>query len=218
MSESILPNKSENNQVDNKRKQSVKRIRNRLLRLLIIALLIPLIYRSCNDNNGEESKYETLNSCLLHWGATNNSIDLLNPVAYFGPLKEDSNNYTDIQVRLDNSGYLKAVRDDSSYLEALILCYRYAPSLRPLMHPELVWLINNGLTHDEVEILEAPLKDIKPDTEPMDLMGVLESCLSTKGYAMMGMPNPETGPDDPVNDPDYIRTLTLCLRDATSSR
>jgi hypothetical protein len=44
----------------------------------------------------------------------------------------------------------------------------------------------------------------------MDSLDEFNSCLSSEGYSFMGLPNQEAGPEDPVNNPDYLRALVLC--------
>ena len=44
----------------------------------------------------------------------------------------------------------------------------------------------------------------------MDTLDDFNSCLSSEGYSFIGLPNQEAGPEDPVNNPDYLRALVLC--------
>ena len=44
----------------------------------------------------------------------------------------------------------------------------------------------------------------------MDSLEDFNSCLSSEGYSFMGLPNQEAGPEDPVNNPDYLSALVLC--------
>tara|TARA_Y100000590_G_scaffold449027_1_gene586548 strand:- start:1271 stop:2086 length:816 start_codon:yes stop_codon:yes gene_type:complete len=44
----------------------------------------------------------------------------------------------------------------------------------------------------------------------MESLDDFNSCLSSEGYSFMGLPNQEAGPEDPVNNPDYLRALVLC--------
>ena len=44
----------------------------------------------------------------------------------------------------------------------------------------------------------------------MDTLDDFNSCLSSEGYEFIGLPNQEGGPEDPANNPDYLRALVLC--------
>ena len=44
----------------------------------------------------------------------------------------------------------------------------------------------------------------------MDTLDDFKSCLSSEGYSFIGLPNQEAGPEDPANNPDYLRALVLC--------
>ena len=44
----------------------------------------------------------------------------------------------------------------------------------------------------------------------MDTLDDFNSCLSSEGYEFIGLPNQEAGPEDPANNPDYLRALMLC--------
>ena len=44
----------------------------------------------------------------------------------------------------------------------------------------------------------------------MDTLDDFNSCLSSEGYEFIGLPNQGGGPEDPANNPDYLRALVLC--------
>ncbi len=44
----------------------------------------------------------------------------------------------------------------------------------------------------------------------MDALEEFNNCLEEEGTAFIGRPNPELGPEDPVNQPEYIEALTGC--------
>lgn len=44
----------------------------------------------------------------------------------------------------------------------------------------------------------------------MDSLEEFNNCLEDEGTAFIGQPNSDLGPEDPVNQPEYIQALTLC--------
>ena len=70
---------------------------------------------------------------------------------------------------------------------------------------------------DETEE-ETPTEDTLPQNEDdtpavltlLDAMGEFNACLDAEGRQFIGAPNPEAGPDDPVNDPAYLAVLSTC--------
>ena len=53
-------------------------------------------------------------------------------------------------------------------------------------------------------------EDINPGLKLMDTLEDFNECLDSEGYSFIGIPNQELGPEDPVNQPDYLEALGLC--------
>ena len=52
--------------------------------------------------------------------------------------------------------------------------------------------------------------EVNPGIKLMDSLDGFNSCLSSEGWSFIGIPNQETGPEEPVNNPEYIQALILC--------
>ena len=52
--------------------------------------------------------------------------------------------------------------------------------------------------------------EVNPGIKLMDSLDGFNSCLSSEGWSFIGIPNQEAGPEEPVNNPEYIQALILC--------
>ena len=53
-------------------------------------------------------------------------------------------------------------------------------------------------------------EEVPAGLKMMDALEEFNNCLADEGVEFIGPPNTELGPDDPVNQPEYIQALTLC--------
>ena len=53
-------------------------------------------------------------------------------------------------------------------------------------------------------------EEVNTGVKLMDTLDDFNSCLSSEGYEFIGLPNQGGGPEDPANNPDYLRALVLC--------
>ena len=53
-------------------------------------------------------------------------------------------------------------------------------------------------------------EEVPAGLKMMDALEEFNNCLADEGVEVIGPPNTELGPDDPVNQPEYIQALTLC--------
>ncbi|MBC8365620.1 MAG: hypothetical protein H8E59_11525 [Actinobacteria bacterium] len=65
-------------------------------------------------------------------------------------------------------------------------------------------------TEPPKETIPLAEEDINPGLKLMDTLDSFNTCLDDEGYGFIGIPNEEVGPDDPVNQPNYLEALSLC--------
>ena len=53
-------------------------------------------------------------------------------------------------------------------------------------------------------------EEVPAGLKMMDALEEFNNCLADEGVEFIGPPNTDLGPDDPVNQPEYIQALTLC--------
>ena len=53
-------------------------------------------------------------------------------------------------------------------------------------------------------------EEVPAGLKMMDALEEFNNCLADEGVEFIGPPNTALGPDDPVNQPEYIQALTLC--------
>ena len=53
-------------------------------------------------------------------------------------------------------------------------------------------------------------EEVPAGLKMMDALEEFNNCLAEEGVEFIGPPNTDLGPDDPVNQPEYIQALTLC--------
>ena len=53
-------------------------------------------------------------------------------------------------------------------------------------------------------------EEVPAGLKMMDALEEFNNCLADEGGEFIGPPNTDLGPDDPVNQPEYIQALTLC--------
>ena len=53
-------------------------------------------------------------------------------------------------------------------------------------------------------------EEVPAGLKMMDALEEFNNCLADEGVQFIGPPNTDLGPDDPVNQPEYIQALTLC--------
>ena len=53
-------------------------------------------------------------------------------------------------------------------------------------------------------------EEVPAGLKMMDALEEFNNCLADEGVQFIGRPNTDLGPDDPVNQPEYIQALTLC--------
>ena len=53
-------------------------------------------------------------------------------------------------------------------------------------------------------------QDVPAGIKMMDSLEEFNSCLEEEGTTFIGRPDADLGPEDPVNQPEYIEALTLC--------
>ena len=57
-------------------------------------------------------------------------------------------------------------------------------------------------------------EEVPAGLKMMDALEEFNNCLADEGVEFIGPPNTDLGPDDPVNQPEYIQALTLCAAQA----
>ena len=60
------------------------------------------------------------------------------------------------------------------------------------------------------ETISLAEEEVPAGLKMMDALEEFNNCLADEGVEFIGPPNTELGPDDPVNQPEYIQALTLC--------